>query len=80
MAPFRMPEEGGCSEEAGGLSTAPLAPRFRRSHAYGGAGKTWTIANCVPLGSGIAPAAYSGRSGSKLVDKGVAFSRKAFGQ
>ncbi len=41
---------------------------------YAGAGKTWTIANGVLVGSGIAPAVLSHFSGSKLVNKGGVFS------
>ena len=40
---------------------------------YAGPGKTWTIANGVLVGSGSAPAVYSGFNGSKLVNKGDVF-------
>ncbi len=46
---------------------------------YAGAGKTWTIANGVLVGSGSAAAVYSGFNGSKLVNKGDIFSSSANG-
>ena len=48
----------------------PTAPAIN----YAGPGKTWTIANGVLVGSGSAPAVYSGFNGSKLVNKGDVFS------
>jgi Ca2+-binding RTX toxin-like protein len=52
----------------------PTAPAIN----YAGAGKTWTIANGVLVGSGSAPAVYSGFNGSKLVNKGDVFSSTNF--
>jgi hypothetical protein len=52
----------------------PTAPAIN----YAGPGKTWTIANGVLVGSGSAPAVYSGFNGSKLVNKGDVFSSTNF--
>ncbi len=46
---------------------------------YAGPGKTWTIANGVVVGSGIAPAVRSIFNGSKLVNKGDVFSPSNLG-
>ncbi len=46
---------------------------------YAGAGKTWTIANGVLVGSGSAPAVYSTFNGSKLINKGDVFSSSNLG-
>ena len=46
---------------------------------YTGPGKTWTIANGVVVGSAGFPAVYSSFNGSKLVNKGLAFTHADVG-
>jgi hypothetical protein len=48
----------------------PTAPAIN----YTKSGQTWTIASGALVGSGSAPAVYSGFNGSKLVNKGDVFS------